>query len=94
MKYSQTSFTDTKGTEPIVRFTGVRIIEVAEESMIFGISWTKRTVRYRGVRKERLDCTRFFANTIYIFSFLSIWNWEWTLFVFFIPIPYSSKKAT
>ena len=41
-------------------YRGVRIIEVAEESMIFGISGTKRTVRYRGVRKERLDCTRFF----------------------------------
>ena len=62
MKYSQTSLIRTpRGTEPTVRFTEVSVLyEVAEESMIFGISETTRTVRYRGVHKERLDCTRFF----------------------------------
>ena len=42
--------TDTKGTEPIVHFTEVSILQsFGRECMIFGISGIKRTVHTREV---------------------------------------------
>ena len=54
--------TDTKGKEPSVRFTGVHIIEVGNVRFLACLGPNKlfaieRCPCYRGVHKERLDCT-------------------------------------
>ena len=55
--YSQTSLIRTpKGQNQVSALQRCPYYR-GRERMIFGISGTKRTVRNRGVRKERLDCT-------------------------------------
>ena len=66
--------TDTKGTEPSVRFyRGVRIIEVGNVGFLAflgpnELSVIERCPYYKGFRKERFDCILFRQCLIYMWS--------------------------